>query len=128
MMMALGDFIFELNTAPFQTQERSSNYRLAENLAVGGNPDYQALGPGEDTQILSGTLYPEITGGAPSLDELRTMMNTGEPHRMIDGNGVVHHYWYIESINEVKECFLDHGEAQKIEFTINVKYSYKTRL
>lgn len=128
MMMGLGNVVFEIKTIPYQSQQRSSAYRLADHLSVGGAPSYQALGEGDDTQILGGVLYPEYTGDELSLDELRTMMNTGEPHLMIDGKGYVHGYWFIESIDENKTEFHQEGTPKKIEFTINLKNSYETRI
>jgi phage protein U len=128
MMMGLGNFVFELKTIPYQSQQRTSNYRLAEHLSVGGKPSYQPMGEGEDVQTLEGILYPEYTGDELSLDELRTMMNAGEPYLMIDGNGYVRGYWYIESIGETKKEFHQEGTPKKIEFTITLKNSYETRI
>ncbi len=128
MMMALGDFIFELGTVPYQSQQRSGSQRLAENLPAAGNPSYQALGRGADRLTLPGVLYPEVTGAPESLDELREMMNTGEPYLMIDGQGFVQGYWFIESIDETRSELYNDGSPQKIEFTLRLTYSYETRV
>ncbi len=125
MMMSLGKFLFELRSVPYKTQQRTTEYRLAEHLGVGSKPQYQPIGQGEDQQTLGGTLYPEITSGAPSLQQLRDMQSQGEAYTLIDGNGYVHAKWYIKSIDETSSEFLRDGIARKIEFSITLVNSFK---
>jgi len=129
MMSAIGDFVFELRSIPFQSQNRRSSYRLAEHLAVGRAPTYQALGQGDDVETLSGMIYPELMiDGIVSIEALRSMMNTGLPHLVMDGNGFNRGLWFIETIDENRSEFTDYGEPKKIEFTIELRNSHETRL
>ena len=63
MMLALGMFVFERRTLPYQSMQHSKDYRWASNDRVGKPPAYQFLGEGENSIQLAGTLYPAITGG-----------------------------------------------------------------
>ncbi|HCR0870716.1 TPA: phage tail protein, partial [Enterobacter roggenkampii] len=44
MMLALGMFVFERRTLPYQSMQRSKDYRWASNDRVGKPPAYQFLG------------------------------------------------------------------------------------
>ncbi|ECY4739902.1 phage tail protein, partial [Salmonella enterica subsp. enterica serovar Virchow] len=56
MMLALGMFVFERRTLPYQSMQHSKNYRWASNDRVGKPPAYQFLGKGENAIQLAGTL------------------------------------------------------------------------
>jgi len=124
MMMAYGDFIFELRTLPYQSKQRSSQQRLPEQRPIGAAPIYQNLGRGEETITLSGVLYPELTGGEPELNTLRAMQSTGNTEPLIDGQGFVYGLWFIESINETYSEFFADGTAKKIEFELSLRNSF----
>lgn len=47
MMLALGMFVFELRTLPYQSMQHSKDYRWASNDRVGKPPAYQFLGEGK---------------------------------------------------------------------------------
>lgn len=46
MMLALGMFVFELRTLPYQSMQHSKDYRWVSNDRVGKPPAYQFLGEG----------------------------------------------------------------------------------
>jgi phage protein U len=48
MLMALGNFIFELKTAAFDSLKRSNEYRWASSEPIGNPPLLQALGKGAE--------------------------------------------------------------------------------
>lgn len=48
MMLALGMFVFELRTLPYQSMQHSKDYRWVSNDRVGKPPAYQFLGEGGD--------------------------------------------------------------------------------
>ena len=77
MMLALGMFVFELRTLPYQSMQHSKDYRWVSNDRVGKPPAYQFLGEGENSIQLAGTLYPAITGGWISLKAVEVMANEG---------------------------------------------------
>lgn len=120
-LMVLGQFVFELRTAPFQQIQRSTQQRWSGNDRVGKRAALQHLGPGEDAITLTGTLMPELTGGPARLDELRDMAATGDAHRLIDGQGYVLGTWVIEGVEETRETFFRDGTARKIKFTLQLK-------
>jgi len=120
MMAALGFFVFELRTAPYQELQRQTAWRLASKNRVGARPVYQFLGSGEDTLSISGTLYPALTGGRVTLDGLRLMADTGKAWPLIEGTGRFYGNWSITAIREDASHFLRDGMPQKIDFSISI--------
>lgn len=60
--MALGMFVFETRSVPYQQLQRRTEWRHASQSRVGERPAYQFVGAGTDTITLSGTLLLEFTG------------------------------------------------------------------
>lgn len=118
MMMSLGLFVFSLSTAAYQSFARQTQARRARNERHGQRAAPQFLGPGADTISLSGTLYPELTGGPSNIERLRKMMLTGKAYTLMDGDGNVLGYWSIDSVGETRSEFLRDGTARKIEFEL----------
>ena len=127
MLAALGVFVFQIKTAPFQQLQRTTAHRWAGAARVGGRAAYQYAGKGDDSIVLSGSLYPEITGGRLSLDALRAMADLGKAWPLIDGEGTIYGLWFIESISETRSQLMKHGEANKIDFSINLKRADDSR-
>lgn len=121
MMMALGMFVFELRTVPFQELERMSEWRHAANSRLGQRPRRQFLGAGDDSITLSGELRPEITGGSLSLDALRVMADTGKAWVLVAGTGRIYGLFIIESVKESNSDFLRDGTPRKINFSLSLK-------
>ena len=120
MMMALGLFVFATQTLPYQQLQRQTNWRHPSNSRLGKRPARQFLGPGDDSITLSGTLYPELTGGRISLALVRAMAETGRAWPLIEGSGAFYGLWVIESIDETGSVFFADGSARKIEFSLNL--------
>lgn len=120
-MLAIGDFVFTLKTAPFQTRQRSTQQRWASNARVGAAPAHQYIGPGDDSLTLSGVLYHEVTGHSKDIEALRTLAAKGEPQLIVDDAGYLRGYWFIESIEETGSEFFSNGAPRKIEFTVQLK-------
>lgn len=121
MMMILGLFVFQLNTAPYQSLGLESSWRHVKNDRVGKSPSYQYIGPGEDKITLSGILLPEITGGDISLAALRTMAYTGKAWPLIEGTGGIYGMFAITNISETRTEFFMDGKARKIEFSLSLE-------
>lgn len=119
-LAALGAFVFELRTAPFQQLQRSTQARWGANNRVGRRAALQYLGPGADTITLSGTLMPAITGGPVQLDALRAMQESGKAWILIHGNGDLWGQWVIDSVDETRSEFFRDGTARKIEFSLKL--------
>ena len=121
MLMTLGFFVFDVATAAYQTLERTTAWRHSVQNPVGQRPNYQFLGPGEDSITLSGTLYPHFTGGRLSLDALRVMAEQGKGWPLIEGSGRLHGFWSVTEVRETATHFLRDGVPKKIEFSVNLK-------
>ena len=121
MMLALGMFVFELRTLPYQSMQYSKDYRWASNDRVGKPPAYQYLGEGETTRQLAGTLYPAITGGTISLLAVEVMADEGRAWPLIEGSGKIHGMYVVEKVSTTHTEFFDDGAARKIDFTLSLK-------
>ncbi|MHC5170210.1 phage tail protein [Acinetobacter johnsonii] len=123
-MMRLGSYKFCIYTAAYQELNRTTNYKWGEQAVFGDWDNLQYLGQGEDTQSLTGVVYPEFKGGTSQIDELRALAATGIPQLLISGTGKILGYWVINSITEGQTKFAAFGVPRRQEFTINMrKYS-----
>ncbi|WP_413742312.1 phage tail protein [Sodalis sp. RH15] len=120
MMMILGLFVFTLSTAPYQTLNRSLEYRWPTNSRVGLLPAAQFLGQDNDAITLSGVLLPEVTGGRLSLLALETMAAQGKAWPLIEGSGRIYGTFVVTGFTETRTEFFADGAARRIEFTLNL--------
>lgn len=121
MMLALGMFVFERRTLPYQSMHYSREYRWASNDRVGKPPAYQYLGEGETSCQLSGTLYPAITGGAISLRMVELMADEGRAWPLIEGTGNILGMFVVERVSTTHAEFFSDGAARRIDFTLSLK-------
>ncbi|WP_110691007.1 phage tail protein [Salinicola endophyticus] len=128
MLMALGMFVFETRSVPYQQLQRNSAWRHAAQSRVGARPAYQYLGPGSDTLTLSGTLLPEFTGGRLELDALRQMASQGDAWPLIEGTGRQYGLWVITQVDETASQFHRDGAAGKLDFSLSLERVDDTRL
>ncbi|HGN1704795.1 TPA: phage tail protein [Providencia rettgeri] len=120
-MAALGLFVFQLNTTPYQMMQINQKYRYGVNNRVGKRPAVQFIGLDNDDITLSGSLFPSLTGGRLSLLVLEQMAETGKAWSLIDGSGTIYGMFVIEEITQSKSIFFDDGSARKIDFTMKLK-------
>lgn len=120
VMMALGLFVFGLDTLPYQQLQRQTQWRHPSVPRVGRRPARQFTGPGDETITLSGVLYPEITGGKVSLDLVRALADTGKAWPLVQGDGTFYGHFVVESIDETASVFFPDGRARKIEFSLKL--------
>lgn len=121
MMMALGQFVFSLSTLAYQEFQRQTDWRHGSTSRIGARPARQFLGAGDDSITLPGVLLPELTGGLPSLDEIREMADTGKAWVLVEGTGRIYGLWVIESLSETHSLFFADGTARRIEFSLVLK-------
>lgn len=121
MMLALGMFVFSVNTLAYQELQRQTDWRYASGNRVGAQPARQFLGRGDDQIILPGVILPELAGDVVSLDELRGMANTGRSWPMVDGSGRMRGLYVIESLSETQTLFFSDGMPRRIEFSLSLK-------
>ena len=62
MMMALGMFVFSLETLAYQEFQRQTDWRHGSTSRIGTNPARQYLGRGDDSITLPGVLLPGLAG------------------------------------------------------------------
>ncbi|WP_237930374.1 phage tail protein [Buttiauxella sp. S19-1] len=120
MMLALGMFVFQLQTLPYQSLQRDVDYRWPSNSRVGQRPAMQFLGVNEEKIVLSGSLLPEITGGRLSLLALNLMADEGRAWSLLDGCGTIYGMFVINSVSETHSEFFANGSAMKIDFTVSL--------
>lgn len=120
-MMALGQFVFCLQTLPYTELQQQLAWRHASNSRVGARAKSQFLGVDEEKITLNGTLYPELTGGEEAIDTLRKMADAGDEYPLVDGTGRIYGFFVIESITPTRSEFFGDGAARKIGFSISMK-------
>ncbi|NNR93172.1 phage tail protein [Escherichia coli] len=121
MMMIYGMFVFELRTLPHQQLQQNKSWRHVKNERVNRSASWQYIGAGDDRIVLSGVLYPEITGGEVSLLLLTTQAYTGRPWPLIDGVGQIYGMYVLTETNTTRSEFDRYGKAKKIEFSLTLE-------
>ena len=121
MMLALGMFVFSLNTLAYQELQRQTNWRHASSNRVNAQPALQYTGRGDETITLPGILMPELAGQVVCLDELRAMGNSGKAWPLVDGTGKLYGVFVIENLSETQTLFFQDGTARRIEFNLALK-------
>lgn len=120
-MLALGMFLFGLDSLAFQELQRRSDWRHGASELLGTAPAWQYLGPGADTISLPGVLVPEFAGSITALDQLRQMADTGDAWPLVESGGRVLGQFIIRAIDERRSNFLAGGIARRIEFIIDLE-------
>lgn len=118
-LMALGDFVFELPEAVYQTIERSNTWRHPSSERVGAYPAMQYTGPGLETFSFSGVIYKEFSNPG-ALDTLREMASVGEAYVMVDATGNVFGQYVIDEVSEKGSYFDTDGTPRKVEFSLKI--------
>ncbi len=119
-LMALGLYVFELPTAPFQQIGRQTAQRWATKDRAAGPPAAQHLGPGADQLTIDGVLMPELTGGSETLDQLRQMADEGKAWILVSGDGEDLGMWFITQVTETGSYHTLNGAPRKIEFQLSL--------
>lgn len=120
MMFALGMFVFMPRTLPLQSAQCTVGYRWPSGSRVGNRAGYQYLGPDAETIVLSGALYPELTGSTLSLSALRLMAEQGRAWPLIDGSGFIYGLYVIDKVTENGSELMSNGSARKTDFTVSL--------
>ncbi|WP_439668384.1 Bacteriophage P2 tail protein GPU [Cupriavidus necator] len=120
MMMALGQFVFSLDTTPYQDFQQQIGWRHPANSRTGRRPARQFLGPDDETITLAGVLAPELTGGDDSIEDLRKLGDSGDAHVLIEGTGRYYGLFVVETMQVTRTYFFQDGKARRIEFTLKL--------
>lgn len=119
-LMALGMFLFEIGTLPYDEMQRKTDWQHARSARVGARDATQFTGPGDETISLSGAVYAEIADGRVSLDDLRSMADDGDALPLVDGTGTVYGNFVITAIDERHAFMMADGRARRIDFGIDL--------
>lgn len=120
-MLALGMFLFGIDTLAFDELQRRTDWRHAGTERFGAAPAWQFLGPGSDTITLPGSLIPAFAGDAGSIAQLRAMATTGDAWPLVESGGTVLGQYVIKAIDERRSMFLPGGAPRKIDFAIDLE-------
>lgn len=118
--MALGQFIFGLDSLPYDELTRSNSWRHPSNSRVGARPARQYVGKGEETINLKGWIAPQEIGNYGSIAELRAMGDTGQAFALVSGAGEVFGQFAIESLSETGTLHHADGTPRRIAFDLQL--------
>ena len=120
MLLALGQFTFEIGPAAFLELSRRREWRHEAGDRVGAAPVYQALGSGAEPISLAGIVAPGITGKHSALDTLEEMGDSNEAMPLVDANGRVYGQFVITALDRKTTDFLATGESRRADFTLEL--------
>lgn len=119
-LMALGMFLFEIGTLPFEELQRRTSWHHARAARVGARDATQFVGPGDETVSLSGSVYTELTDGRVSINDLRAMADDGEALPLVDGSGTVYGNYVITDLDERHAHLMSDGTPRRIDFGLDL--------
>lgn len=105
MMLALGDFIFSIETAAYQTLDLSYGVPWVEQGRLGRKAALQLPAVANAEFSLTGIIYPDFKGGHRQLEYLRQIAHEG-PLILITGQGKILGKFVILSVEENKAFFI----------------------
>lgn len=119
-LAALGLFVFEYATWPFEELKRRTDWTFANNPRVGARDALQFVGPGQEQVQIAGRLCPEAAGSYGAIETLRAMAALGDEHQLVMGNGDVWGSFVITGMDETRKAILDDGTPRMIDFTLDL--------
>lgn len=126
MMMQLGQYQFELNTAMYQQLQRHSAYRWSAGKRVGNTPAFQFGGYDEDMITLNGVVYPEFRGGIWQIERMREQARQGKALLMVSSAAAgrnIFGFWVIKEVQETQSHIdRQNGVPLKQEFMMVLSY------
>jgi phage protein U len=120
MMLALDQFVFSMDTLPWQELQRQTQWKHRGNSRIGARDSRQYLGPGDDQVTITGVLVPQITGSTQSIEDLRAMADAGEAYVLVDATGLVYGAFVIEAVSETQAGHDKDGAARRIDFSVGL--------
>ncbi|WP_375607132.1 MULTISPECIES: phage tail protein [unclassified Bartonella] len=120
MMLALGGFIFSIETAAYQTLDMSYGIPWVEQGRLGRKAALQLPAVANAEFSLTGVIYPDFKGGHGQIEYLRQMAHNG-PHILVTGQGKILGKFVILSVEEKQSIFHYNGSPKKQEFTIKLR-------
>lgn len=122
IMLKLGNLKFSIDTAAYNTLQRSWNYNWQAQSRIGNIPALHYTGRGEDTITLPGTIYPGQSGTKDYIEQIAAEAVKGKPLLLVSGMGDVMGYWVIKSVQKTSSNFFSDGQGRKIAFNVQLSY------
>ena len=119
-LMCLGQFVFGLQSLPYDELKRANSWRHPSSSRVGARAARQFVGVGDDMITLSGWIAPELTGTYASIAALRAMGDLGRPYALVAGTGEVFGQYVIENLNETGTLHYADGTPRRIAFDLQL--------
>lgn len=120
MLAALGMFVFDTTTLPFDGRSRKRDWRNEKTERFGARPASQFTGPGDDKITLKGTIVAGVAGTYSSLETLAQMAGEGEALPLLDGLGNNLGTFTIDSLGEDADNLIDDGRARTTAFALEL--------
>ena len=120
-LAALGLFIFEFATWPFEEMTRDADWGHASAPRVGARDALQFTGPGDERVSIAGKLAPEVAGSFSAIETLRAMADEGDEYQFVLGTGDVWGGFVITRLSEQRKAMLVDGTPRLIDFTMDLK-------
>lgn len=120
-LMTLGMFIFGMETAPYQSLQRSREWRHATSERHGARDAAQFIGPGGETVTLAGLIVPELGGKYSAIETLAEMASTGGTWPLADGQGRILGNYRIVRLEEDHKAILAGGAPRMVDFRIELQ-------
>jgi phage protein U len=120
MLMSLGLFPFSIDTLAHEDLSRRTAWRHATSQRIGQRDAAQYVGPGEETISIGGTAHAELSDGRLSLDQLRTMADSGDAWPLVDGAGMIFGAFVIQTLDERHKALFADGTPRAIDFQIEL--------
>ena len=121
MLAALGLFVFDMGSFPFETLARRSGWTHARADRVGARAASQFTGPGNENVSFTGAILPGVTGGLDTIEQLRSMADAGDEYPLVGGDGQVLGSFVIVSMDEGRKDLLPDGSPRSISFSIELE-------
>lgn len=122
MILALGQFVFAIDTLTFDEIRRNRAWNFASNSIAQGRDQYQFTGIGDETITIPFLIYQgHGFGHRQSIDDLSEMADTGAGYVLIDGTGYIYGIFAIESLDDTRSFLTMNGAPQKIDGMLKLK-------
>lgn len=120
-LMTLGMFIFGMESAAYNSLQRSREWRHATSERHGARDAAQFIGPGPETITLSGLLVPELGARFAALEVLADMADAGETYPLIDGQGRIFGHYRITRLEEEHLAIMAGGIPRHVGFRVDLE-------
>ena len=122
VMLKLGQLKFSIDTAAYDSLQRSWNYNWQAQSRIGNIPALHYTGRGEDSITLPGTIYPGHSGTKDYMEQIAIEAEKGKPLLLVSGLGDILGYWAIKSLQKTSSNFFSDGQPRKITFNVQLSY------